>query len=651
MGRREAKVVTLVQRNPGITPEELAERLGVSLRTVRNWVRQANDSLGTSAHLSLARGSGYTLSVTDDASFGAWLDEEREQVMTSVPETQADRVSYLLGDLLERSDWITIDELASVLFVSRNIVSSDLRQVDATLGRFGLVLERRPHYGIRVTGPESARRACMTQVALSQLKDLPSSVSDVLASDDGDGTIQVVQSCVDDALAASGFSVNPISYQNLIVHIAMALVRIEEGCYVPSSLLLAQEAADNARAHEVAQLVAHELGDRLGVMLPAEEVDYMAIHLASKEALPSPDGSEDEQGIVISDEVWGVVSEMLDVVWESYHFDLSDDLELRMNLARHIVPLSVRLAHNMELENPMLGDIKAHFPFAYSMAVDSSHVITRIFGGTLSEAELGYIALSFALALERRRTERAKKNILVVCASGVGTARIVSYRCRREFGDYLGEVRTCDVSHVASQDFSTIDYVFSAVPIVERLPVPVLSVRAFFDPEELAPARELIQEPRQESGFLSYFSPDLFLTHLSYRSKRRALDDLIAHLMAVRPVDERFGEQVWGREKVAPTAFGNGVAMPHPLVAQSDETYVCVGLLDKPLNWGSGGEVRAIFLISYSRDGGPELDLFFDALARLFLDSDSVSTLVSNQSWETLKALIEKNETREGGVR
>lgn len=87
--------------------------------------------------------------------------------------------------------------------------------------------------------------------------------------------------------------------------------------------------------------------------LPEEEVAYIAIHLAGKRTLNDALSNEEpEGGLVISDEIWALVSDMLDSVRTHFHFDFDEDIELRMNLARHLVPLAVRLRSQMNLKRP-----------------------------------------------------------------------------------------------------------------------------------------------------------------------------------------------------------------------------------------------------------------------------------------------------------
>lgn len=75
-------------------------------------------------------------------------------------------MNYLLNDLLMRNDWIKLQELSQALFVSKSALSGDLKKVEERLRPYDLVLEKRSHYGIRVTGGEMSRRLCLANAAI-----------------------------------------------------------------------------------------------------------------------------------------------------------------------------------------------------------------------------------------------------------------------------------------------------------------------------------------------------------------------------------------------------------------------------------------------------------------------------------------------------
>ena len=457
--------------------------------------------------------------------------------------------------------------------------------------------------------------------------------------------LEVITATLGRALGEADLKVSSLSFQNLVVHMLVALVRIREGGVIPME---AGQLESIRRRPEfaVASSVTQSLGRELGVRVPEAETAYVALHLTGKESLNElvVGGSEqgDEDGVVISDLIWDIVEEMLERVHGAFGLDFREDLELRMNLARHLVPLSVRLRYGMHVDNPLLDDIKMRFPMAYAMALDAQTVLESHYGARPSEAETGYIALSFALALERLSEGISKKSILVVCASGQGSARLLGSRYLRGFGEYIEKCSVCDVAGIDRVDFSQIDYVFTTVHIDRPVPVPVREVTYFLDDDEARLIKQILGGQRNALGMYDQFSPDLFFPHLKIADKEGVLDFLCERASALRAVGPGLRESVRRREGAAPTSFGNLVAMPHPLEAFGKQTFVCVGLLDSPVLWDDRGtEVQAVFLISFAGRRAEGLNDFFDMLADLFLDEDAMRLLVTNQDWKTLTKILE----------
>lgn len=648
-----AELVAFVRDNDGVAPEDASAQLGVSTRTLRKYVVRANDALNGIAAIELVRGEGYRLCVTDAQKLDAWLSGQNDKCSCLACKTSEERVNYLLNDLLMRNDWIKLQELSQVLFVSKSALSGDLKKVEERLRPYDLVLEKRSHYGIRVTGGEMSRRLCLANAAIEARSAADSQGAAnglntrVLKNLMGGGSfkndeaiLDAISSCVSEVAEAQHVTINAAAFQNLLVHIVVALIRISNDCYVPIDDSRLQRIVET-REYRAAEDIAHRIADLTSIVLPQEEVAYIAIHLAGKQTIYQ---SPDENSLVISDDVWQVVSDMLERVWRVFRFDFRNDLELRMNLARHIQPLSVRLRYNLKLKNPMLDDIKARYPLSFSIAVDAAAVIADAYGAMLSHDEIGYLALAFELALERSKTEVVKKNILVICASGAGSARLLEYQCRREFGDYIDQIQTCDVMGLDKVDFSTIDYAFTTVPLNRELPVPVREVSCFLDPAEAERTRAILRrEARpQQQVTCGYVDRDLFFPHLSCTSKADVLDYLISRVEESRDVAPNFRELVFAREECMPTAFGNNIAMPHPLEVASRDAFICVGLLDEPLEWGAEGEkAQAIFLAGFSFDEDGAAREFLDGFAGMLVDPVVIDRLIAEQTWEAFADALE----------
>lgn len=634
MGISTGQIVEIMRTQSEITPEELASRFSVSERTVRTYIRRINDAMEPFARIALKYGS-YRLTVIDAAAFDEWVQassERQPHPSDRLPNSSQERIGYMIDDLISRDGWITKADLAELLCVSMSTVSHDLALVEERLAAYGLSIERKPHYGIRVVGDELAKRLCLVAVLTDssleglRLKDMP-----------GDRLAAEISESVDAALARDGVRVSSLARRNLLIHIAVAVARIKEGNYVPLDRTSIQEMAGSPEL-AAAQLIASKLEEAFDVSFPEDEVAYIAIHLAGKQTLSGDPG--DVENAVIDDEAWGVVSKMVDIVEVTFQFGFQDNLELRMNLARHIVPLAYRLKFNMNLKNPMLSEIRKRYPLAWSMAVASSAPIVETYGGSLSDDEIGYIAMSFALALEQEGPRGRGKRIVVVCASGAGTARLLTQLYRRELGQWLESVETCDSSHVPHLDFSQIDYLFTTVPLPCRVPVPVRMVSAFLEGGEREQVRELLSGAAESSQMLGYFDRRLFFPRIPARDWRSALDWLCERREEFGGAGDRFRELVFDREERAPTTFGNQVAVPHPLEATSDRTLVSVGIMEAPVAWG-GHQVQVIFLLSIARDERPGRELY-DTLAALMVDPDAIAQIVRERTWEGLMSLLQR---------
>ena len=658
MNTHDRALIAYLAEHPAASVDALTAHLDVRERTLFSYIKHANGELDPAAQIVYERdgesGAGYYLVVEDEQAYRHLL--LAGEVESAVPQTRDERVSYLINDLLSRSGYITLDELSGMLYVSRTTLSADMRLVEQALDRFGLTLEKRPHYGLRVTGPEMARRLCLADVAIGGLgkrrspeaRRGPLQTMPLGESSEDRRLLDVVSGCVDEALEAENFHINSLLYRNLLVHICIAVMRIRAGHYVPLEGI-DDKGLRASSAWPVARRIARLIERDLSCELPESEVAYITMHLAGKRVLDNQ--VEDGEALVIPDEVWNVVGEMVERIRSDFLFDFSSDLELRMNLARHIVPLATRLRHHLSMNNPILSDIKARYPLAFAMASDVSYILADTFGSMPSEDEVGYIALAFALAVERQKTGLARKSIVIVCASGQGSARLLAYRYREEFGSYLDRIETCDVSEIDALDLTGIDYVFTTVPLHRHLPVPVREVGLFLDEGDIARIREVFRSDGKGTGecplLLRHLDPELVFTHVKASTKDEVLDLLCREAGRRHVLDARFRELVSQREELAPTAFGNLVALPHPITPAGDDTFFGVALLEQPITW-DGRDVQAVFLLSIAREDHEGLDRFFDQLSDVLMDPKAIARLVSDQRLETLVEICRAIPSKKG---
>ena len=627
------------------TAEALAEELKVSSKTIRKQLKNLNELLcDYGVYVESKHGSGYRL-VVECLRKQKELEElmqERELQESAIPNSSGERVEYLLEYLLNAEGYVKLDELSEMLYISKKTLTGNLKEVENLLGEYHLQLQRKPNHGIRIEGREFNRRLCIAGFVAKKIQ-----LAEKLGGDqDVTEEIQWINQCVRDCLSRNSFDISSVSFHNLILHIQIAILRMRGGHYVPMAESDGEKVR-NKKAYRIAEEILSRIKDRFQVEFPDSEIEYIAIHLEGKKMLINTTAAEEKEGnLIINQEISDLVGFMLSAVYDAFKFDFRDDLELRMSLSQHLVPLVVRIQHDMKLTNPLLKDIKERYSLAYSMATTSCVILNHKFHKIVKEDELGYIALLFALALERKKTEIAKKNILLVCASGKGSAQLLLYRYKTEFGPYINKISVCDVGRIGEQDFTDIDYIFTTVPIPVKVPVPIQEVEYFLKNSDIQAVKRTLLG-KTDSPVLDIYPKELFLPHMKFSNKDEALQVLCGFVYERGLVPKEFLDSVRAREVLAKTSFGNLVAMPHPIEVMGKQPFVCVAVLDEPILWLSDTPdslIQVIFLVSVANYEHFDVQKFYQVTARLLLDGGSMKELIQNQDYDTLKNLLLKVE-------
>ena len=335
---------------------------------------------------------------------------------------------------------------------------------------------------------------------------------------------------------------------------------------------------------------------------------------------------------------------MLKKVYDAFKFDFSKDLELRIALAQHLMPLRIRVRFDMKMKNPMLDKIKERFSLAYAMAKYASTTFYEYYNKNLSEDEVGYIALNLALALERQRKDINKKTVLLVCSSGKGSAELLAYTYKEAFGEYIEELITCSVYDLESMDFSKIDYVFTTVPINIKVPIPIQEVEYFLEESNIRDIKKIFTV-EEKDNFLKYYDNDLFLSNICLKTKEEILKYMVNHIKKYKIIPNNFLSSIKKREKLGITEFGNKIAMPHPDKTLTEESFVCVGILENPIIWEKK-EVQVVFLVSVSKKTDKKLKYFYKVTAKFLLNKKNIEKLIKSRKYEDLILMLKNIEEK-----
>lgn len=629
LGAKERAMLLVLSETEYCTSETLAKALGVSSKTARGMVKELRELLRHNGADILARTRhGYMLQVTDRARYDA-LCSEGEDPVRFIPSSSEERVYYLLVLLLSQADYIKLDDVSEELFVSKYTISGDLHQVESLLAEYRLSILRRPNYGIRVTGRELDIRNCTAHVLANYSNMMP---------DGGAGyrqMAQVISQILLDVVQRYSLHFSEINFRNLVNMIFATIHRTLLHAFVP---LLEEESGQDISeyARTAADRLARGLNRAFDIELPEGEVAFLALNIAGKCNYSGLD--RQDENVVVAPELMALVDKMLESIYESFKLDFSGNFLLRMNLGQHLVAMDIRLRYGMPVENPLLDEVQQNYSLAFALAEQAAIPLRHYYQTTVSEDEIGYLAYIFQLTLEQEKKGFQKKNILVVCSSGAASSRLIAYRFEEEFTKYLDHIYVCDAYRLGNFDFSTVDYIFTTVPIHQKVNVPVVRVEDFLNQSSMRIVRGILEG--SSADFLSaYYRPELFFPHVEGRTKEEAIFDLCTQINKVMPLPQGFYTAVLKREELARTDFCPLVAFPHAYKVLSEKTFVAVGVLNEPIHWVKN-DVQVLLLISIADNDNPELQKFYLSITSFMQDTARVKSLIQCRDFTWFMRLL-----------
>lgn len=424
--RRQQVLRLLLSSEDSLTAAAIGRTLGIAARSVRYDLQAVDQWIkGHGAQLVGTAGVGYRLEGPLAATRAA-LDQLGR---THVPVYEyvlspRERVRRQLLHLLGEPGPVSLQALADRLGVGKSTVHADLSALDAWVTRRGLTVDR-SHAGIRLTGPEGLVRQAMADLVM-ELADEGQLAMLMDGHPDSEPLLSLLRPMLPrvDWLAV-GAAVQQAGSPELAVSLAVMVNRLAGGCtlpYSPEQVERAMKTDEWRRAQAAALAVEH----CCGVRVPSTEVAALALLHATvrPDVAGNAPGALSEGDLAMARSLAGMVQARLGV-------PLAQDQEFVMGLAIHLRPIEHRLRRGLVVDNPLLGEIRAKYPPAYRAAEDVAGILSVEWRIAVPEAEVGYLAVHIAAAMERAKLRRPDvPRALVVCGSGIGTAQLLATRLR-----------------------------------------------------------------------------------------------------------------------------------------------------------------------------------------------------------------------------
>lgn len=498
----------LLQESAAVSVKYLAEQIGVSRRTVQRELESVSDSL-----------KGYELTFMSKTGVGIWIEgsgEEKKRLLAACSagddydvSNREDRRKRLILEILKEKGLRKLYYYSSKFEVSEATISADLEAVEGWLAHYGLVVSRKPGSGISIAGSEeNYRRAIrgfidenidtgiMKEVYGEDGYDLSSyrflkkgNIGQILNND----IVRRVMDCMTRVGHNRVLTLTENSYVGLVIHISIAINRIRKNEVVEYDENWKQDLPED-EDYALAGVIVKELEREFQIDIPQVEISYICLHLkgAKHEKIQ---WNQDAQIELQNKELQQLVNEMIDAYDDRQAYLMKQDDGFIQGLLAHLQPTLIRLVYGMQIQNPVLDDIKVSYPDIYSRCQKVAKVLEAYTGKEVPEQEIGFLTVHFGAAmvrLEGRKEKIRKVQAGVICSSGIGISRLMSSKLEKLFHGRM-EITAYGKHDITPYIMSRTDFFISSIPM-EQTDIPIIFVNPLLNDEDVEQIRHMIRK-------------------------------------------------------------------------------------------------------------------------------------------------------------
>lgn len=628
--KKHAKIIKFLSDKDGYTTsKELANLLNMSTKTIKRYIADLNDYLKKhDVEISSSRGIGYKI-------IGSKYDisnivKEAENYIEGFLDDDSDesRISSVIC-LFINNKYISVDEVAEKLNLSIGATNKIICKVKECLKKYNLIIKAKPHYGSYIFGEEINLRQLITDYAI---KNDSKNKIEVYLDNISEENIRILELVLEENLIKQEIIISDKDFNLLVSKIIVSIFRSKSGNSKNIKYLNPENKLHN---YLFIKELMEELSEKIRFDLKEDEIIYISNY--SGVVLNTYVINTNEN---ILSEVEQKIKNLIIVALEDIFLisgeDYTQDKEFMDAIFYHLKSFINRSRANVALNNPLLYQIKSKFPLELNLAIFLSNKIESEFNIKLDEHELGYIAIHFAAANERRKKKTSKK-ICVICHYGIGTGQLLSEKLQQNINDLIVvgvyPARYLDIA--INQD---VDLIVSTVEIKNNNK-PVLYIQNIFDDSVVENVNNAFYQKEERRKIINNMFDKRAFFKIDEQNSNKVILEICSNLQRKGLIDDDSILSILDREKVSSTEIGNLVAIPHTIIEGDKKSIIAVGILENPIIWDKK-EVQLVFIVFFNPKEKQNF-LIFRHLYNFIKDEGVVREIIKLCDFEKLITFIE----------
>lgn len=611
---RQQRIIQQLANNDTITSDSLSKSLGFSSRTIREEIKIINSATDIPVIISL-KSKGFKLNIANpDIELYLGKNETSAEYINT-------RNTNILKAILSQ-DNLDYYELADEFYISESTLDKVINDFNNIIQKRypAISILRKNNTIIVIPNDEQTKRNIFSSFLIQEMHNYNFNISNYNF---------FFNSCNLDDLSNFVIAFNKKHHLNMrdfeifafTLHIAILIERSQNSSFVQI----------NNEKYDISYLASkfkEEIATELHINIPDEELVQLSLLISGK---ISKITYESVNNLTV------FIDQMIIDINKIYNFDLLDNEQFKSNLLVHLLGLESRIRTNSYILNPLIKDIKVHFPILYDISVYIAINIQKKYNCILLEDEIGYITLHLMNAIDISQNKNEKTLIII---SSLGKAE--SLFIKKKLFDYLGKytltiIKSLSISNARECINDKVDLIISTMPLNFITKSPIYITQGILNAQDLEKITKLLDNPPNQNNLKKYFDEKLFFVDKDFASKEEIIHFLCQQLVQNGYCTPEFEEKVLKRETVAPTTYGNLFAIPHPIEKCALKNIVAVCILSSPIIW-QGQKTKLVLLFALSTKQDPSFNEMFEKLVSLLNDVNNVKELCKQT---TLSSFLE----------
>lgn len=626
MESKYQKLIKLLMESQLCTSAVLADQLNISVRTVKNYVREINRNY---PNMILSSHDGYRIDTK--IAFQA-LSEDKNHI----PQTSAERVTYIINKLIHHDEQIVLDtyDLCDELYISLSTLRNELNLVKRKLHKYDLELVTKGDK-IECQGLEKNKRKLLSSILYDEsnvnfvnITSLQNAFADI--------DIPFIRGTILEVFDKYHYFINDYSLINLVLHITIAVDRIRNNNMNTQPI----DSLPGVRLHEyaLAQEVAKRLEEHFHIKYSDAEIYEMTLLIISRAT------TIDYKSINAANLEEFIGKDCLDLVYQliqdtnSYYYIDLREKEFLIRFALHIHNLLVRSKNNYFSKNPLTESIKMSCPLIYDASVNLARTIKEKTGITINDDEIAYIAFHLGSALETQKNLTTKVRAILYCPNYYDLNLKITDLINQRFNEELliKNILTDESEIDKVEDY---DLIIATIPLSRLVNVPVVTVNMFFsskDKELLKDKINIIRKEKSKKEFENYLReliiPEFFERKNNLKTQSKCIDYMVKKMVNKDYVDTSFKQEVLEREKISSTAFGN-FAIPHAMKMYAKKTGINIIISEDSIDWNEH-PVNLVLMMCFNKNERFIFNRIYDPITMILSEAENVKKVLSAKDYE-----------------